>query len=227
MTLQSRNLRACVDNIPQLRPRLSARELDREDKILDAAQAIMARHGRAGLTMASFATAIRMSSATIRRHFADIDSILQELLIRHLRAIDRALGQVPRNHPDYDAALRAAYIAYTRINPTTHTECHALLLRERHALPPDLAERVESARANLAQTLAFKHADAALALLDTPGLQAEQVETMLAALSPPPAKRRHDARPRRPNHPKPQTPFAPLLHTPPTATIQARAGPIA
>jgi AcrR family transcriptional regulator len=158
----------------------SAKQRAAQDQILAAALAIMAQHGRAGLTMGRFAVALGMAAGTIRRHFVDLDCILAELLSRHLLAILQAFRQVPEDAPNRKTALRAAYIATTRNGYGGLTDPHALLLRERHTLPPDLATSIEQTRASIGKILAGPHADAALALLDTPSLTAAQIETMLA-----------------------------------------------
>jgi AcrR family transcriptional regulator len=223
-----RTLRAHFDDIPNARPHLSARELDREDRILEAARILMARFGRSNLTLTSLAMAMRLSPASIRRLFPDLNSILFELLIRHLRAISCALGEIPHNHPNRLAALRAAYVAFTRNGPAATTDIHTLLIRERHFLPPDLAAHVEHLRDLLGQSLAKDHADTTLILLDNPFLQPPQIEAMLAALANPQAaslKRKtmmfpKQARPILEDPPKPE-PHAAL---PPQT--QARAGPL-
>jgi hypothetical protein len=76
MPLQARQYSGCVDNVRHLRPPLSARELDRQDRILDSAKTIMIRHGRTGLTIPGLANAMRLAADTIRRHFPVIDAIL-------------------------------------------------------------------------------------------------------------------------------------------------------
>jgi len=184
MPIPIRQLRAITDDLPGARPILSPREQARQDQILAAATALLARFGRAGLTMAAFAAALRMSPATLRRYFPDMDSLLAEILMRHLQAIAAALGKVPFDAPDRAPARRAAYIAHTRTAFNAHTEPHLILLRERHALPPDLAEPVEKLRTLLADMLAPETPDLALTLLDAPELQPAQIETILAALRP-------------------------------------------
>jgi AcrR family transcriptional regulator len=180
-----RILRAHFDDIPNARPRLSTRELEREDRILEAARVLMARFGRGNLTFNGLAIAMRLAPATIRRHFPDLDTILTELLVRHLRAISRALGEIPFDHPNRLPALRAAYVAFTRNGFSGTTEIHTLLIRERHFLPPDLAARIEHLRDLIGQNLATDHVDTTLILLDNPFLEPAQIEAMLATLANP------------------------------------------
>jgi AcrR family transcriptional regulator len=227
MPLQARQYRDCVDNVRHLRPTLSARELDREERILDSAKTIMIHHGRAGLTMAGLANAMRMAAATIRRHFPDIDSILAHLLHQHLRDMGSAFCKVPFDHPNRQAALRGAYIDYTRTGFGAPTGIHALLLYERHALPPDLFGPIDKIRDSIGIMLADDRGDAALALLDTVTLKHEQIEFMLGALAnpPAPAKKLHPSFPQTPERPKSKKPFLVNKPCPPPALIHARAGP--
>ena len=227
MPIPIRTLRTHADDLPNARPILSARELDREDRILNTARALMVRFGRANLTFRSLAVAMRLAPATIRRHFPDLDSILAELITRHLRAIACALGEVARDHPHQLAGKRAAYLTFTRNGlGCAPTESHTLLVRERHTLPPDLLDPIEHHRDIIGTMLTKEHTDTTLALLDNCFLQPKQIETMLATLQNPSA-----ALPK----PKPityQLTPAPTTQTPPTRAFpppspQARAGPIA
>jgi AcrR family transcriptional regulator len=223
-----RILRAHLDERPGARAQRSVRELDQEDRILEAARTLMARYGRGSITLNSLAVAMRLAPATIRRLFPDLDCILFELLQRHLHALSHALGEIPRDHPNRHAALRAAYVAFTRNAFSGTTDIHTLLLRERHTLPPDLADPIENLRMLIGERLAHEHVDTVLILLDNPFLQPPQIEAMLAALANPQAaslKRKtmmfpKQARPILEDPPKPE-PHAAL---PPQT--QARAGPL-
>jgi len=232
MAIPLRFLRACVDDLPRGRPRLSARELAQQERILATAEALMARFGRAALTFSSFATAIRMSPATIRRHFADLDCILTDILCRHVADISAAIGRVPFDTPNLHAARRAAYAEATRTPFSAPTERHLLFIRDRHLLPPDLADTVETLRDGLADMLTAPHEAAVLALLDTAELPLPHIEAMLAALHPvraeQPAPAKSEAA--RPDFQRVRPPTRPLLAVPPYtaasfAQQQARAGP--
>jgi AcrR family transcriptional regulator len=207
MPTPTRLLRAIVDNLPGRSRTLSEKQQARREEILAAALGIMVKHGRSGLTMAGFATALRSSPATIRRIFFDLDSILAELLNRHLLAIFAAIGQVPEDAPARKTALRAAYLKTTRTGQGALADAHRLLLRERHTLPPDLAAPLEQAIKSLGEILAGANADAALALLDTPSLQAPQIEAMLAGLNPKAVEPQAPIRPK----PAPQPDFDTLI----------------
>jgi AcrR family transcriptional regulator len=185
MPTPTRILRTLADGLPNARPILSARELDRQDRILDTACALMARYGRANLTFSALAIAMRLAPATIRRHFPDLDTILFELLLRHLQAICRAIAEIPFTHPNAQAAKRAAYMAYTRTAFSAPTDIHTLLVRERHTLPPDLEAQIEEVRDIIGNLLVNEWPDAALSLLDNPFLQPPQIEATLAAIATP------------------------------------------
>jgi AcrR family transcriptional regulator len=189
MHIQPRLLRAHVDNRSHDRPMLTEKQRAREQSILAAAETLMATYSRGALTIGKLALALRMSPATIRRHFTDMDSILAEILLRHLTAISRAIGKIPPDDPNRRAAGRAAYIEATRTGWGGLTEAHLLLVRERHTLPEDLAKPVEEMRTLIGELLAGEQGAIALTLLDAPSLQAGQIEAMLATTeATPPAK---------------------------------------
>jgi AcrR family transcriptional regulator len=181
MHIPPRLLRAEAQAMPINARTLSTKEVERETRILATAQRLMVRFSRSALTIASLATALGMAPATIRRHFVDIDSILAEILVRHLLAVCEAVGQVPRDHPGRQAAQRAAYIASTRTAEGDFTEAHRLLLRERHTLPPDLAEQVDSLRKDIGEALAGPNGPKVLSLLDNTELHAQEIASLLGA----------------------------------------------
>ena len=205
-----RILRAECDEIPGQRPEPDHREEEKRHRILDGAQRLMARHGSAAIRLTHFALAMRMAPQTLRRHFVDMDSVLAEILHRHLQTIVRAMAGVAPNDPNRDRARRAIYLAATRTAFGAPNEAHLLLIRERHLLPPDLLEPLEAHRLSIGDILAGAHAAAALALLDTPELDATDIETALAAITQPrkapPARPPQNAAPRRP---APHHPLAP------------------
>ena len=204
MPTPTRLLRATADALPGRSNTLSERQRARQEDILAVGLGIMVQHGRVALTMGRFAAAARMSASTIRRHFVDLDSILAELLSRHLLDVFTALGRVPEDAPNRKAALRAAYLKTTRNGFGAHTAAHTLLLRERHTLPPDLAAPLEQIVTSLGEILAGPHAEAAMALLDRPGLKTQDIEAMLACLDAKPTQTRPAIPP--PLRPKPAKP---------------------
>jgi AcrR family transcriptional regulator len=209
MPLPARIIRRQCDDLPGQRPFLSLKEEERCTRILDAGQMIMAIYGRAGIRMTEFALGLRMSPLTVRRYFPDLDHLLGEILRRHLQVIIRTIGTVPRDAPNRQQARRAAYLAATRTGLGAPTEAHLLLIRDRHLLPPDEAEPIECLRATIGDILAGEQAQVALALLDTPELNAAEIEAALAAV----------VRPRQAATPQPEPP-RPRHEAPPLATIK-------
>jgi len=186
MQTQPRILRTHLDNRTR-RPPLTEKQREREERIIAATLTLMASFAGDTLTISKLALALRMSAATIRRHFIDIESILAEILLRHLVEISRAIGKIPREHPAWHAAARAAYIEATRTGWGALSEPHQLLVRARHTLPDDLAKPIEDMRQLIGEALAGENAETALTLLDAPHLQPAQIEAMLAASAPKPA----------------------------------------
>ncbi len=205
MQTEPRILRTHVDNRTR-RPPLTDKQREREERIITATRTLMASFAGDTLTIGKLALALRMSPATIRRHFIDIDSILAEILLRHLIEISRAIGKIPREHPAWHAAARAAYIEATRTGWGALSDAHLLLIRARHTLPDDLAKPIEDMRQLIGEALAGEHAETALTLLDAPHLQPPQIEAMLAASqakpAPKPAAPRQAAPPAPPQAPQ-------------------------
>jgi AcrR family transcriptional regulator len=175
-----RIIRAHVDNRCHNRPVPTDKQREREERIISTALTMMADFGGDTITMRKLAVTLRMSPATIRHHFIDIESILAEILFRHLTDIYRAIGKIPREHPTWRVAARGAYIEATRTFWGSFTEPHQLLLRARHTLPEDLAKPIAEMRTLIGQALAGEDAETAFTLLDAPHLDAADIEAMLA-----------------------------------------------
>jgi AcrR family transcriptional regulator len=218
MHTATRLLRATASDIPGLRPVLSPRELDRKNLILKAARTLFAVHGRHTMSLASFALAIWVSPNLIRRLFIDLDGLLAELIQNHLQDISRALGAVPADAPDRDAARRQAYYGATRTPRGGLNEAHLLLTRDRHHLPADLLDPIEQIHASIAFDLAPAQPFVAMALLDNPSLSPTEIDEEFSVRKNAPAL---------PAAPKPhllhQAPPAHRYHAQPPH--QARAGP--
>jgi AcrR family transcriptional regulator len=183
--LTIRQVRNQTDEIPEARSRNrypTERERERRDLILAAGQVVLARNGRAVMTLPILAAAIRVSPGAFIRQFADIDSLLAELMHRHMTAISMATARIPVSTPNRRAAQRAAYFAFTRFlgGPTA---AHRLLTRERHGLPEDLRDGIEHVRSALGEILAGDYGAAAMGLLDDLNLQLFQIEAALAAIA--------------------------------------------
>ncbi len=179
MQTPSRLHRAHMDNRPH-RPPLSDKQREREERIIFATQTLMASFPGDHFTIGKLAIALRMAPATIRRHFADIESILAEILFRHVLDIAKAMSKIPHDAPNRQALQRAAYMQATRTQWGGFTEPHQLLIGKRNILPDDLATPIEQQRQLIGEALAGEHADTAFTLLDAPHLQAHDIEAMLA-----------------------------------------------
>ena len=87
-------------------------------RILDAAAAEVARHGRAGASLTAIATAAGLKPGSVYFHFASreqlIDAMLEEGLRESLARLDRAIAEVtdPARPLDPRARLRAAIRAH-------------------------------------------------------------------------------------------------------------------
>jgi AcrR family transcriptional regulator len=144
--------------------------------ILQAAVATFAALGRRRVTMRALAKACWMSRDRIEFHFLDLDCLLSEILHVHLQGLSRALGAVPKNPKE----RRAAYYAYTRGGLGGLTKEHAVLIFERHHLPPDLLPTIEKLRNGFGHTLCPENPARALDLLDTPSITLDEIEFLLA-----------------------------------------------
>ena len=195
-----RILRNMVERVVP-RPPLNPRQQEREHRVLQAGEALLAAFGRQGITFALLATALRISAASLRWHYADLDALLAKILRRHLRAIAAALDAVPAAAPNRGPALRAAYLAATRNPDGTLKPAHLLLTRDRHLLPPDELAPIEQARNSLARQLAAGGPANTIDIADTAWIDAAGIEPVLATLAAnPPAQRAA------PTSPKPASP---------------------
>ncbi len=176
-----RALRDRIDAIPGNHPHLTAREQDRQEQIVTAGRTLLAEFGARSFTLNAFALAMRISPASIRRHFIDLDSLLVHILNRHLLTLSTVMGTLPRTANDKHAARRAAYLAHTRTPLGGLTEAHLLLVRDRHLLPQADRDRIETIRANLATLMARDHADSVIEWLDTPTMDLADIDAILAA----------------------------------------------
>jgi AcrR family transcriptional regulator len=187
MITPARILRAQADALRGGPPALSPREQALQERVLGAAAKMMAALGYRSVTMRGLADALEISPTTVKRMFCDIESVLAEILSGHLRDIAAKFGEIAKDADNLQAARRAVYLACTRTGFGGPTARHLLLLRDRHALPPDLAEPLEALRLSVGDMMGYPNGPAALALLDCQGLSGPQIETMLAALAPEPA----------------------------------------
>ena len=219
----TRTLQEEAANIPGNTLHLSTREHERRDRILLTATRLIAIHGRAAITLPALAHAMHLTPRAVQKLFPCLDTILVEILHRHLQSIANTLAEIPHDAPRVQTLRRAAYIAATRTPfGGAPTDAHLLLTRDRHALPPDLAASLDSHRLSIALILTppAQDPETTLTLLDAPHLQPAQIEAILQALAPTPAKLPRLPLPK-PNHTPPYTHPKPARAVPP----HARAGP--
>jgi AcrR family transcriptional regulator len=191
METPARIIRAKADELKRP-PAPSTREFERQEHIITTARGLMAEHGPHTLTIRNLAIGLRMSTFTLRCHFVDIDSLLHEIISRHLTALAKALGAVLWSDPDRRRKQREIYYNFTHSPFGGLTEDHLIFTRYRHLLPTDLRDSVETRRDNMAELVAGPFAIAALTLLDAPCITLPDIETMIAALpEPAPAKPAH------------------------------------
>jgi len=208
---------------------LTEKQREREERIIAATQTLMASFPGDHFTIAKIALALRMTPASVRRYFIDVESILAEILLRHLTEISRAIGKIPNDHPNRHSARRAAYMEITRTGWGGFTEPHQLLIRARCILPEDLAKPIELMRQCIGEQLAGDNAETAFTLLDTPHLQAVEIEAMMAHTggTAAPAKPADPPAPAAPpvTHPRHYNNWKLARRLKAEAKRQARAGP--
>lgn len=184
---------------------LTSREIARQERILDTATELLARHGMRAVTFGALALALRLAPATLRFHFVDLDDLLGEILRGHLQRLAELLGDVPAEpEATLHTRRRAAWAQATRAGLGGTTPAHTLLLRDRHGLPADLLENIEATYRNLGLLLAGPDLPEALTLLDDPAIAPARAEILIAALLAAPALRPEaspDAVPPAPLHP--------------------------
>ena len=176
MNIPARLIRAVIEDIPGLRPILSPRQEQARGLILQVAVATFAALGRKRVTMRALAKAAWMSRDRIEFHFLDLDCLLSEILHTHLQGLSRALGAAPKDPKE----RRAAYYAYTRGAFGRLSKDHAVLVFERHHLPPDLLPTIEQMRSGFGHTLCPENPERALDLLDNPSITLDEIEFLLA-----------------------------------------------
>lgn len=184
MKIPARILRSHVMDIDRTLRELTQREEAREERILQDAQFLIARFGAAAITFTNLAIAIKVAPATMRRHFPDFDALLGEIMRRHLRAVAKAIAEIPPEAPDRRRQQRAAYLTATR-NIGAPTEAHLILTTYRNTLPEDERTTVNDLRGQIGEMLSPGEAEATLHLLDCPHFDIAQIEAMLTAAQSP------------------------------------------
>ena len=182
MRTPNKLLRADAEELERDPPDLTPRELEQYNRILTLAEGILARRGIHTITPPGLAHALQIGTATLRRHFSDLDALLATLLRRHLRKLASALGKIPHDAAERPQKMRAAYLACTRTDLGGYTDAHLLLVRDRHLLPDDLLTNIEASRRDLGNILADGFSEEVLALLDLRTLSAARIEATLATV---------------------------------------------
>jgi AcrR family transcriptional regulator len=206
MHIPARILRSHAMDIDLTLRDKTQREVAREERILQDAQYLIARFGAAAITFTNLAIAIKIAPSTMRKHFADFDALLGEIMRRHLRRVLNAIAEVPPGTPDRQRLQRAAYIGATR-TLGAFTEAHLILTTYLATLPEDERCSVMDMRAQLGTILAGSDGEATLHLLDCLHYDLDQIEDMLAAAA---ARRK-----------KPQAPPAMIAEAPPPPACMA------
>ncbi len=194
MPISLRILRNLADQAAP-RPPLTRPQQEREARILHVGEALLARFGRHGITFALMATALRIGTAALRWHYADLDALLADILRRHLQSITASLDAVPASTPNHPQALRAAYLAATRNPDGSLTSAHLLLTRDRHLLPQDELDPIEAIRHAIARRLAANAPADTIDIADSPWIDAARLEAVLTTVAALPPAIRGTSRP--------------------------------
>ncbi len=182
-----RLLRAHLEQIGDRPPELTEAQRARQERIVAASTSLFVRFGPDTISLSDLALALRHDTRTVRRHFADLETILFEILTRHLLGILKALGEIPNVVPDAEAIRRARYVELCHYWGSPN-EPHFLLLQHRHFLPEENRRTVENLHYQIGLILAPDHPWAILEILDAPGVDFAApgvLEAKLAALRAP------------------------------------------
>jgi AcrR family transcriptional regulator len=220
-TIPCRRLRPNAEEC-RLRPPLTERDRKLHAYILEAAERIFIRHGRAGIVLSQFAYALNLAPATIRRHFADMDHIFACILHKHLDIILNAVLHIQHDNPDSFARRRAAYFQATRGICDIPTPMHFLLMRDRFSLPEDELEPIEMKRRIIGQSLARDAWDETLHVMDAPTLNLAMINAALRSIETVQIEQRENP-PASPSLEDPDTPAPPP--PPPPAAMPLRTIP--
>ena len=91
----TRTLQEEAASIPGNTLHLSSREHERRDRILLTATRLIAIHGRAAITLPALAAAMHLTPRAVQKLFPCLDTILVEILHRHLQSIANTLAEIP------------------------------------------------------------------------------------------------------------------------------------
>ena len=188
MHISPRVIRAEAEALGCLPKFLTDKQREQRDNIQRLGRSILAKNGRDRVRFIDIAVGLNITKAALRRHFVDIDALLGNILLRHLRALVAEIAKIPHDAPDRDRKRRAAYIAFTRTPMGGLTQDHLLLVRDLKLLPEDERIPLEVLRDDVGRIVAGDHFEVALELLDLPHFDAAYVEAKLAAHMAPPRR---------------------------------------
>lgn len=180
MEIPHRVLRAEAMDLDRTLCDLNSSEMDRQERILRVALAILVKYGRHTITFTGLAVAMKMATTTLRKHFTCMDALIAHLLLRHMNTVAFHLGQVPQDAPNRQQALRAAYLGATRTGFGAFTEAHLLFVHQRHSLPVDALEIIHATYVGIGEKLGGPSPLETLSHLDNPHLDAKRIEAILA-----------------------------------------------
>lgn len=183
MDIPLRVIRSAMEAVGRNSPDIvfSVRDWRCRENILVTGEHILARFGHGKISFRAFAGGMRLSRSTLERHFVDLNALLGEILLSHLRKIAAAIGNVPRGTPDRRKAQRAVYLNAARDADGEFTDAHLLLIRDRAKLPPDLLDMVDGMYHGIAIMLAdTETAVDTMEILDSPGLTRDEIELLLS-----------------------------------------------
>jgi AcrR family transcriptional regulator len=204
-TTPDRILRAKAQSRDPSHFALTERQRQRHERVVAISQYLIAEEGRHNINFRGLARALRMTPATLRFHFVDMEALLAEIIRRHLRLLAAALGTYEPTDPERHQKRRAAYLAYTRTPLGGLTEAHLILVRDRHTLPDDERTSIDMMRQGLAELLGGDIPEETLLLLDAPFLDEAAIEARLGAprlqLARPPTQVMQTQRPEQPQEP--------------------------
>lgn len=122
---------------PRRRP-IQGRAQHTVEAILKAAAQILERHGAEAATTNAIAERAGVSIGSLYQYFADREALIDELVRRHVAAMQTVLGDAlagirTRPLPEAIAQLVAAIVAAHRVSPRLHQALHQSTAHRAHA----------------------------------------------------------------------------------------------
>jgi hypothetical protein len=202
MPTATRILRALAEQLDPTMHERTAREEKQFRRIMLVAPTLLTAWSADRFSFTALATAMKMGTGTLRRHFVDIPALLGFLIRAHLQDIAAALAAIPPTAPNCHRLRRAAYLAATRTADGAQSRRHLLLLNNLPHLPDDVRLPLLELQEQIASCLAEpEEAGFALSLLDNPLIPPRRVEAILGT----PSSAWHDPPAPEPRHAPPGT----------------------